>query len=128
MADRMTTPLARVRGLGAAKDGTEQFWRQRLTAVANVPLVVFFVALVVCLAGADHATVTASISSPWIAIPLLMAVLSVTWHMRLGMQVVIEDYVHGDLAKMALVMANTFFAAAVALTASFAILKLAFAG
>jgi succinate dehydrogenase membrane anchor subunit len=124
----MRTPLGRVRGLGSAKDGTDHFWRQRITALANVPLVIFFVLLVIVLAGKDYQSVAATLASPTIAILLLLAVLSVVVHMRIGMQVIIEDYVHTETTKLILVMANTFFCVIVGFSAAFAILKLAFGG
>jgi len=124
----MRTPLGRVRGLGSAKDGTEHFWHQRITALANVPLTIFFVLLILILAGQDYQTVAATLSSPAIAILLLLAILSVVTHMKLGMQVIIEDYVHTESTKMLLVIANTFFCVIVGLSAAFAVLKLAFGG
>jgi len=124
----MRTPLGRVRGLGSAKDGTEHFWMQRLTALANVPLTIFFVLLVIVLAGEGYGTVAATIGSPVIAILLLLAVTSVTIHMKLGMQVIIEDYIHSEFTKLVLLIANTFFCVIVGLSAVFAILKLAFGG
>jgi succinate dehydrogenase / fumarate reductase membrane anchor subunit len=122
----MRTPLSRVRGLGSAKSGTEHFWRQRVTAVANVPLTIAGVIIVVSLLGRNHAAVAQVLGSPLIAILLLLFVISVTYHMRLGMQVVIEDYIHSERTKLTLVMLNTFFTFAVGLSAAFAILKLAF--
>ncbi len=124
----MRTPLGRVRGLGSAKEGTGHFWQQRLTALANVPLTIFFVLLVIILAGDKYRVVAATLSSPVIAILLLLAILSVVTHMRLGMQVIIEDYVHGETNKILLIMLNTFFCAIVGLSAAFAVLKLAFGG
>jgi len=122
----MRTPLGRVRGLGSAKSGTEHFWRQRVTAVANVPLTIAGIIIVVSLLGRNHAAVVQVLGSPLIAILLLLFVISVTYHMRLGLQVVIEDYIHGERMKLTLVMLNTFFTFAVGLSAAFAILKLAF--
>jgi succinate dehydrogenase / fumarate reductase membrane anchor subunit len=123
---RMSTPLARVRGLGAARSGTEHFWRQRLTAVANLPLTVAFVLIVVALLGRNHAAVVQILGSPLVAVIMLLFIVSVCMHMRIGMQVIIEDYVHDEGRKMILVMANTFFAVAVGLASSFAILMLSF--
>ena len=123
---RLSTPLARVRGLGSAKSGTEHFWRQRLTAVANIPLTIAFVVIVTSLLGRNYSAVKQILGSPLVAILLLLFIGSATYHMRLGMQVVIEDYVHHDLTKLVLIMANTFFAVAVALASAFAILKLSF--
>jgi succinate dehydrogenase / fumarate reductase membrane anchor subunit len=125
-AGKMSTPLARVRGLGAAKSGTETFWRQRLTGVANVPLTVAFVLIVVALLGRSHAAVVQILGSPLVAVVMLLFILSVCAHMRIGMQVIIEDYVHDEGAKLVLLMANTFFAIAVALASAFAILMLSF--
>lgn len=122
----LKTPLNRVRGLGSARSGTEHWWLQRVTAVANIPLVGFFIILVVSLTGADHAAVAETLRNPFIAIILSALVISVCWHMRLGMQVVVEDYVHGEGTKIALVLANNFFTAAIALASVFAILKLSF--
>ena len=123
---KMSTPLARVRGFGAAHSGTEHFWRQRLTAVANVPLVIAFVMIVVGLLGRNHAAVVQILGSPLVAVIMLLFIISVTTHMRIGMQVIIEDYVHDEGHKLVLIMANTFFSVAVALASAFAILMLSF--
>jgi succinate dehydrogenase membrane anchor subunit len=125
-AGKMSTPLARVRGLGAAKSGTEHFWRQRLTAVANVPLTIAFVLIVVSLLGRNHAAAAQILGSPLVAITMLLFIVSITIHMRIGMQVVIEDYVHDEPARLILLMANTFFSLAVALASAYGILKLSF--
>ncbi len=122
----MRTPLGRVRGLGSARSGTEHFWVQRLTAIANVPLVLALVILVIVLAGRSHASVIATLSQPAIGILLLAAVISVIVHMRIGMQVIIEDYVQGEGMKVTLLMANTLFSCAVGLVATFAILRICF--
>ena len=124
----MSTPLGRVRGLGSAREGTEHFWRQRLTAIANVPLTLFFVGLLVSLNGAGFAENRAVLSNPFVALVLLAFVVSALTHMRLGMQVIIEDYIHGEAMKLALLVLNTFFAAAVGIAAGFALLKMAFGG
>ena len=123
---KMSTPLARVRGLGAAKSGTEHFWRQRLTAVANVPLTIAFVLILVSLLGRNHAWAAQTLGSPLVAIIMLLFIVSITIHMRIGMQVVIEDYVHDAPVKLILLMLNTFFSLAVALASAYGILKLSF--
>ena len=106
---KMSTPLARVLGLGSAKSGTEHFWRQRLTAVANVPLTIGLVVIVVGLLGRNHAAVVQILGSPLVAIVMLLFIISVTTHMRIGMQVIIEDYVHDELPKFIVLLSNTFF-------------------
>jgi succinate dehydrogenase / fumarate reductase membrane anchor subunit len=125
-AGKMSTPLARVRGLGAAKSGTEHFWRQRLTAVANVPLSMAFVVIVVSLLGRNQPWVAQTLGSPLIAIIMLLFILSITTHMRIGMQVIIEDYVHEEPMRLILIMLNTFFTLAVALASAYGLLKLSF--
>jgi len=123
---RMRTPLSRVRGLGSAKSGTEHFWRQRLTAVANIPLTIGFVLIVMALLGRNHAAVMQILGSPLITIIMLLFIASVTYHMRLGMQVIIEDYVHDEIWKLVLLMANTFFTIAIGVICAFALMKISF--
>lgn len=120
------TPMARARGLGASGGGTEHFWQQRVSALANVLLVVPVVAIIAMVAGKPHAEAVGIVSHPVAAILLALFVVSVAYHMRLGMQIVIEDYVHAKAAKVAALIANTFFAIVVAAASLFAILKIGF--
>ena len=122
----MRTPLGRVRGLGSAKSGTTHFWHQRLTAIANIPLTIGFVIVVISLLGRSHAGAVQILGSPLVAILMLLFIGSATYHMKLGMQTIIEDYVHNEGLKIAAVVANTFFAIAVAAASVFAIIKLSF--
>lgn len=120
----LRTPLARVRGLGAARSGTGHFWHQRLTAVANVPLVVGFIVILVSLLGRGHAAVVQILGSPVVTIVMLLFVGSISYHMKLGMQVIIEDYVHDERWKLAAVIASTFFAIAIAAACGYSLLKI----
>ena len=120
------TPLARVRGLGSAKAGTTHFWHQRLTSVAGVPLTIAFVLIVVALLGRNHAAAQQILATPLVAIVMLLFIGSTTYHMCIGMQVIIEDYVHDELPKLTLIMLNIFFSVAVALASAYAIFKLSF--
>ena len=121
----MRSDLGKVRGLGSAKSGTEHFWMQRVTAIANVPLVIFLAWFIISHLGATRMEFIASVKNPMISIGLLLAFASFLYHMRLGLQVVIEDYVHGS-AKFAALLANTFFAVILFATAAYAILKMSF--
>lgn len=124
----MRTPLGHVRGLGSARSGTGHFWLQRVTAVANVILGVAFAVIVLALVGKPYSAAMALLSHPIVALLMLLFVVSGLIHMRLGMQTIIEDYVHGEGMKVLAVMANTFFTVAVGAASVFAILKIAFGG
>ncbi|HEU4475384.1 MAG TPA: succinate dehydrogenase, hydrophobic membrane anchor protein [Methyloceanibacter sp.] len=119
----MATPLKRVRGLGAARSGTETFWRQRVTAVANIPLVIFLILTIVTHIGADYGAVRAYIAQPVVAILLLALVINAAIHMRIGLKEIIEDYVHGG-GKIVAILLATFFAAGVGLASVYAIIKI----
>ncbi len=119
----MATPLARVRGLGSARRGTETFWRQRMTAIANVPLVLFLILSIVTHIGASYEEVHAYLARPLVALALLALVVSAAIHMRIGLKEIIEDYVHGG-AKVVAILLATFFAAGVGLASVVAILKI----
>lgn len=120
-------PLSGVRGPGSAGKGTGHFRLQRVTALANIPLTVFFLSAVVAHAGADYPAVVRFLSHPVVALVMLLFVLSAVWHMRLGLQVVIEDYIHGHAARTLALVLNGFFALCVGAACVLAILKLALA-
>jgi succinate dehydrogenase / fumarate reductase membrane anchor subunit len=120
----MRTPLGRVRYLGAAHSGTQDFWRQRLTAVAMTLLTIPGIVVVMMVLGRNQASAAQILGSPLVAIILLLFIIASCWHMKIGMQVVIEDYVHNEKLKLAAIMANDFFSFAVALASTYAILKL----
>jgi succinate dehydrogenase / fumarate reductase membrane anchor subunit len=119
----MATPLKRVRGLGAAHGGTDTFWRQRMTAVANIPLVLFLILSIVTHIGAGYDEVRAYLAQPIVALALLALVISAAIHMRIGLKEIIEDYVHGG-AKVVAILLATFFAAGVGLACVVAIVKI----
>lgn len=122
----MRTPLKNVRALGSANSGTDEFWRQRITAVATLLLTIPFVALLVLLAGADYGVVRRALGHPVVAILMILFIGAGLAHMRIGMKVIIEDYVHGEGSKLLLLMLNTFFVIAVGVCCVFALLKLSF--
>jgi succinate dehydrogenase / fumarate reductase membrane anchor subunit len=119
----MRTPLARAKGLGAAGHGAEHWWLHRMTAVSNIPLIVAFVIIIASLAGTNYQGAVSIVSHPLVAIILILAVISVTNHMRLGMQIIIEDYVHDKGWKIAALIANNFYAVVIAVACLFGIVK-----
>lgn len=124
----MRTPLARVRGLGSAKSGTEHFWLLRITSVALIALTFTFIGTLIALFGKSYAQAMAILSNPLVAILLLLFVVTSLVHTRAGMQTIIEDYVHDEGLKVLALMANTFFIVLVGAASAFAILKIAFVG
>jgi succinate dehydrogenase / fumarate reductase, membrane anchor subunit len=122
----MRTPMGRVRGFGSAKSGTEEFWLQRMTAIASIPLTIAGLVLMISLTGRSYPAVKQIVGSPLVAVLMILFVLANVVHMRIGVQVVIEDYVHDKNLKFTLVMLNTFFAWAIGLACVFAILKISF--
>ena len=122
----MRTPMSRVRGLGAAHTGTQDFWHQRVTSVAGIALCIALVIIVVGLLGRSHAAVVQILGSPMVAIIMLLFIINTVYHMWIGMQEIIIDYVHEDKLKLATLLANTFFCFGIGLANAFAILKLSF--
>ena len=120
----MRTPLGRVRNLGAAHSGTSDFWRQRITAVAMTLLMIPVIVIVMMLLGRNQAGAAQILGSLPIAVILLLFIFASAWHMKIGMQVVIEDYVHNEKLKLISIMLNNFFSIAVALASIYAILKI----
>jgi succinate dehydrogenase / fumarate reductase, membrane anchor subunit len=120
----MRTPLGRVRNLGAAHSGTSDFWRQRMTGVAMVLLMIPVVVVIMMLLGRNQAGAKQILGSLPVAIVMVLFIVASAWHMKIGMQVVIEDYVHNEKLKLASIMANNFFSIAVALASIYAILQL----
>jgi succinate dehydrogenase / fumarate reductase membrane anchor subunit len=123
--DEFRTPLKRARGLGSGKSGVGHWWTQRVTAVALVVLMAWLVGLLVSLAGADLMQARATVARPWNAIMLALLVVAMFWHAKLGIQVIIEDYVHERLAAVLLQLLVTFACAAGALASLYAIARIA---
>ncbi|MEO8742712.1 MAG: succinate dehydrogenase, hydrophobic membrane anchor protein [Lysobacteraceae bacterium] len=121
----MRDPLARARGLGSAQDGVHHWWVQRVTAVALAILSPWFVWLLVSLIGADQGVVRATVANPRYALPLLAFVIALFWHAKLGLQVMIEDYVETRWIEVSMLFAVTFACVIGALTCVFAIVRMA---
>ncbi len=124
----LKTPLGKVRGFGAAKGGTHHWWMQRLTAIALVPLVIWLVVSLVALTGANHALLVAWVANPFVATLLVLFLGAAFYHLKLGGQVVIEDYIHSEGPKMAFQILLTFFCFIVGLVSIIAVLTISFGG
>jgi succinate dehydrogenase / fumarate reductase membrane anchor subunit len=124
----LRSPIARARGLGSAKEGVSHWWTQRLTALALIPLGIWFVASVVCLAGADHAAITQWLGAPFTLVALSLTLIAAFYHAVLGLQVVIEDYIHTKAVKLTLIILIQFAAFAFTAAGIIALLMTAFAG
>jgi len=122
------TELGRVRGLGSAKSGTHHWIAQRITAVGNALLVTWLVASLLMLPAYDHATVSGWMQQPIVAVPLMLMIVSIFYHLRLGLQVLVEDYVHDSGLKFAVLLLVNFYAIGAAAISLFSIAKIAFAG
>jgi succinate dehydrogenase / fumarate reductase membrane anchor subunit len=128
MQTNLRTPLARARGLGSAKEGVSHWWRQRLSAVALIPLSLIAAGYILSLIGADRATVVATLREPFVTVVTLLLIVAAFWHLKLGGQVIIEDYVHARGAKFAAIIALNFACVVVGLASSLAVLRLFFGG
>ena len=124
----LRTPLARARGLGSAKSGTTDFWRQRVTSVLGLPLIAGTILVIVSSLGADYRSAVECLRRPAVAILLLLTILNFCVHMRIGMQIIIEDYIHKEAVKALLLMANTGFVAAAGVAGALALVKIAAVG
>ena len=124
---RMQSPLGRVLGLGSAKEGVEHWWRQRITAIALVPLAIWFVIAALGLIGADRAAMVAWMHAPMSAVFAILLIVAVVYHLALGLQVVIEDYIHGEGLKLGLLIVMRLWCIVLAGRGILAVLTLAFA-
>ena len=120
--------LKQVRGLGSAKSGVHHWWLQRVTAAGNLVLLAWFIASLILLPSLDRSSVLAWVSSPLVAVPMLLLILTTFWHARLGVQVLIEDYVHSEGLKLLAFIALNFFILGTAAVAAFSVLIIAFGG
>ena len=123
---RMETPIARVRGLGSARSGARTWWLERLSAVATLVLFVWLVVSLLRLPALDYPTVTGWLRAPAAAVPMLLLIAVTFWHLKMGLQVILEDYVHEEGNKLFLIVLLNFFAIAGAALAIFSVLKIAF--
>jgi succinate dehydrogenase / fumarate reductase membrane anchor subunit len=126
MSEKLRTPLKNVRRLGSAHEGADHFWKQRITSVSTLVLGIFMIWLMSRLIGADYAQVKMTLGNPLYGLPVILFIISMVVHMRIGMQVIIEDYIHTELRKVVFLMLNTFFAILVGAACVYAVLKLSF--
>jgi len=122
------TGIGRVRGLGSARGGTHHWINQRYTAAGNLLLVLWLIFSVTRLPGLDYGNVTVWLAQPLVAVPMMLMLISIFWHLRLGLQVVVEDYVHEDGLKFVTLMLLNFYAIGGAALGIFAVAKIAFTG
>ncbi|MCF8467265.1 MAG: succinate dehydrogenase, hydrophobic membrane anchor protein [Sneathiella sp.] len=122
----MQTLFKRTQGLGYVNAGTKQFWIQRLTAIATVSLAIFLVVLLLALAGADYEATRSEIANPLVAVSLVLLILSGVWHMCIGMQTIIEDYLHRPGVKIMALILNVLFSGTIAVSCLWAVLKISF--
>ena len=124
----METPISRVRGLGSARSGAHHWWLERLTSVATLLLVVWLLVSLLTLPDLAYGTMVEWLGSPLGAVPMLLLIVSTFWHAKLGLQVVVEDYVDDEGLKLFTITLVNFFIVALGATAFFSVLKIAFAG
>ena len=124
----METPISRVRGLGSARSGAHHWWLERLTSVATLLLVVWLLVSLLTLPDLAYGTIVEWLGSPLGAVPMLLLIVSAFWHAKLGLQVVVEDYVDDEGLKLFTITLVNFFIVALGATAFFSVLKIAFAG
>ena len=120
----MRTALNKVRGLGSAKNGTGHFWKQRITAIANIPLTIGFLLIIFCATGLNYNENVELLNNPIVSIGMILTMLSFTYHMRLGMQTIIEDYIHKELLKISMLILNYLFSSFVMVASIYSILKI----
>ena len=125
---KMETPLGRVRGLGSARSGASHWWHERLTSVASLILLVWFFVSLLRLPDFSHRTVTEWLAAPLTAVPMLLLIVTVFWHLAAGLRVVLEDYVHEEGSKLFWLVAINFASLFAAGLCVFAVLKIAFGG
>jgi succinate dehydrogenase / fumarate reductase membrane anchor subunit len=125
---RMETPISRVRGLGSARSGAHHWWLERLTSVGALVLFVWLIASVLMLPSLDYGTVTEWLRQPLAAVPMLLLVVTTFWHLKMGLQVILEDYVHEEGMKLFSIVLLNFFVLGAGALAFFSVLRIAFSG